>query len=583
MRWLNDLPIGHKVPGTFFAVALAMGGVGYSAQTAMSTLATDTGKLQKAVITPLAEIGEAEAQLLAFRAATWEFIATQDQSLRNAPRQAAVAHAIQGQEALARLAASSITASTKAQLESLSQDWETLRGLRERAMSVYSTDPQAARTLLTEQGSSLDRSLTGKLDSLREQVFAQGDSDTQSALNRADQLAWQLGLFALGGAAFSVGAGMLLTRRLTTPLRKVSEVSKRLADGHLNVVIDVHQKDEIGELAQTQREMMTRLREIILQIQEVADHVASGSSEMAVATETLNQGASQQSQVAERASAAVEEITSSISQNADNAAQTERIACQTNEDAGRSGTAVTKSVQAMHEITDKISIVEEIARQTNLLALNAAIEAARAGEHGKGFAVVASEVRSLAERCQIAAAEITAISATSVEAAEQAGQMLKATVPSIEKTSALVQEISASTKEQAVGSEDISDALRDLDRVTQENAAAATQLSTTASAFTAHARRLSDLVGFFRNGQSRPNQRPAAALSSLARGISRDPVLQSPVANDHVSTETRAIAPRQIHQTAQAAAAVGDGLQHEPAEGGIIVHLGPDADDEFFE
>ena len=83
----------------------------------------------------------------------------------------------------------------------------------------------------------------------------------------------------------------------------------------------------------------------------------------------------------------------------------------------------------MKDIATKISIIEEIARQTNLLALNAAIEAARAGEHGKGFAVVASEVRKLAERSQTAAAEISKLSASSVEVAEMAGEMLTRIVP----------------------------------------------------------------------------------------------------------------------------------------------------------
>ena len=106
----------------------------------------------------------------------------------------------------------------------------------------------------------------------------------------------------------------------------------------------------------------------------------------------------------------------------------------------------------MKDIAGKISIIEEIARQTNLLALNAAIEAARAGEHGKGFAVVASEVRKLAERSQTAAAEINKLSATSVEVAENAGNMLTKLVPDITKTSELVQEITAASNEQNSGS-----------------------------------------------------------------------------------------------------------------------------------
>jgi methyl-accepting chemotaxis protein len=99
----------------------------------------------------------------------------------------------------------------------------------------------------------------------------------------------------------------------------------------------------------------------------------------------------------------MEEMASNVKQNSDNAAQTEKIARQSAQDAEVSGSAVTRAVAAMETIAQKIMIVQEIARQTDLLALNAAVEAARAGEHGRGFAVVASEVRKLAERSQAAA------------------------------------------------------------------------------------------------------------------------------------------------------------------------------------
>ena len=158
---------------------------------------------------------------------------------------------------------------------------------------------------------------------------------------------------------------------------------------------------------------------------------------------------------------------------------------------------MTEAVSAMKNIAEKISIIEEIARQTNLLALNAAIEAARAGDHGKGFAVVASEVRKLAERSQAAAAEISKLSGTSVKVAEQAGEMLGKLVPDIQKTAELVQEITASSKEQASGADQINGAIQQLNSVVQQNASGAEEMSSTAQELSSQAEQLQETISFF--------------------------------------------------------------------------------------
>lgn len=193
----------------------------------------------------------------------------------------------------------------------------------------------------------------------------------------------------------------------------------------------------------------------------------------------------------------MEEMSSSIKQNADNASQTEKISNKSASDAREGGKAVNETVAAMKEIATKISIIEEIARQTNLLALNAAIEAARAGEHGKGFAVVASEVRKLAERSQTAAGEISELSGRSVQVAEAAGQMLTAILPDIQRTAELVQEISASSKEQDAGADQINRAIQQLDQVIQQNASAAEEMASTTEELAGQAEQLKTTIAFF--------------------------------------------------------------------------------------
>ncbi|NKN39859.1 methyl-accepting chemotaxis protein, partial [Agrobacterium sp. a22-2] len=289
-----------------------------------------------------------------------------------------------------------------------------------------------------------------------------------------------------------------------------------------------------------------------------ADNVSSGSQELSASSEQLSQGATEQASSAEEASASMEQMAANIKQNADNAAQTEKIARQSSKDAEASGEAVGRAVGAMRTIAEKISIVQEIARQTDLLALNAAVEAARAGEHGKGFAVVASEVRKLAERSQAAAAEISALSGTTVTVATEAGEMLNRLVPDIRKTAELVSEISAACREQDIGASQINEAIQQLDKVTQQNAGASEEMSATSEELAAQAEELQTSIAFFRvdragssshatpkpkvarkpqtsNVQAQParrNDQSVAAQQARAKGFALDMSMGGPDAED---------------------------------------------------
>jgi methyl-accepting chemotaxis protein len=152
----------------------------------------------------------------------------------------------------------------------------------------------------------------------------------------------------------------------------------------------------------------------------------------------------------------------------------------------------------MRQIAQKIGIIDDIAYQTNLLALNAAIEAARAGEQGKGFAVVAAEVRKLAERAQSAAREIDVVARDSVVLAERAGDLLGAMVPSIQKTSDLVQEITAASSEQSTGAAQINSAVGQLSQATQHNAASSEELAATAEEMRSQALQLQQIMEHFK-------------------------------------------------------------------------------------
>ncbi len=193
----------------------------------------------------------------------------------------------------------------------------------------------------------------------------------------------------------------------------------------------------------------------------------------------------------------MEQMRASITQNTENAEITDSIAAKAASEATETGEAVTRTVEDMKSIASKIGIIDDIAYQTNLLALNAAIEAARAGEHGKGFAVVAAEVRKLAERSQVAAQEINDLSNSSVRQAERALKLLTGMVPSITRTSQLVQEIASASSEQSSGVSQINDAMSQLSMATQQNASASEELAATAEELGAQAEQLQQTMTFF--------------------------------------------------------------------------------------
>jgi methyl-accepting chemotaxis protein len=291
---------------------------------------------------------------------------------------------------------------------------------------------------------------------------------------------------------------MMITKNTIRALNEAVRVSNSLAEGDLTVNIEVRNRDETGQVLLAMKNMVGRIQGIVAGVKAAAGTVAEGSDRLSTGAEMVSQRTTEQAASAEEASSSVEEMHATIKQNADNAMMTEKIALKSAADAEASGKAVAEAVYAMKNIAEKITIIEEIARQTNLLALNAAIEAARAGEHGRGFAVVASEVRKLAERSHTAAVEIGQLSGSTVDVAERAGKMLTKLVPDIQKTAELVQEITAASKEQASGTDQINSSIQQLNHVIQQNAGAAEEISSTSQELSSQADELLETISFFK-------------------------------------------------------------------------------------
>lgn len=391
----------------------------------------------------------------------------------------------------------------------------------ERSLEKFHKDGVVMAKVFVEKGLEAGKPLMEAFDREHEVIIvaveklqkAQVDEALSNSRDSAAAVT-QVTLVLLGLSAAAVIIGLLISylinRSITVPLARAMEVSNRLAEGDLTVDINVDRTDETGRLLTAMAEMVEKLKMVVVDVKSASDNVAAGSQELSSSSEEMSQGATEQAAAAEEASSSMEQMSSNIRQNADNAQQTEKIALKSATDAKVGGKAVSQTVNAMKEIAGKISIIEEIARQTNLLALNAAIEAARAGEHGKGFAVVAAEVRKLAERSQKAAGEISELSATSVDVAEKAGEMLERLVPDIQRTAELVQEISAACKEQDSGAEQINKAIQQLDQVIQSNASASEEMASTSEELASQAEQLQSAIAFFRVDQAAVAGRSAA-------------------------------------------------------------------------
>ncbi len=317
----------------------------------------------------------------------------------------------------------------------------------------------------------------------------------------------------------------------------VSEIVGSVAGGDLTVRIDLAKGDSDSMLAGV-KGMVARLSQIIAEVRAAADNLSSASEEVSATAQTLSQGASEQAASVEETSASIEQMSASIGQNTENAKVTDGMASKAANEAGEGGQAVGETVTAMKSIAEKIGIIDDIAYQTNLLALNAAIEAARAGEHGKGFAVVAAEVRKLAERSQVAAQEIGEVAKGSVSLAERAGKLLDEIVPSIKRTSDLVQEISAASEEQSAGIGQINTAMSQLSQATQQNASASEELAATAEEMSGQAEQLQQTMAFFKmgadTGQRQAQMAPRAArkpTTTKPRSASRMEEAEPPLAD----------------------------------------------------
>ena len=395
---------------------------------------------------------------------------------------------------------------------------KTYVALRARLLQRMADDPTGAAAEVDSQLVPAAQAYLGRLEAVVAHEEALLKRHGEAGAEAVRSAIARLALLSLAALVLATVLAWRMSGDLLRPIRAAIDSAQAIAGGDLSRDVVRDRRDEVGELQGALAHMQQRLREMVAGIRTGTDSVGVATSQIASGNQDLSARTEQAAASLQQTAATMGQLSDSTRRSAGSAGEADTLARNAAEVARRGAAAFGEVVGTMRdihasagrigEITD---VIDGIAFQTNILALNAAVEAARAGEQGRGFAVVAGEVRSLAQRSAEAAREIRGLIEGSTNKVqhgsrlvEQAGATMQEIEASVGRVTQAIAGIAAAATSQATGFGEVNDAVGQLDRITQQNAALVEEATAAASSLKDQAVALARLVANFRTAQAQP-------------------------------------------------------------------------------